>query len=51
MSERISEAALAMDAPRGFVIRGGFYRCRAGLASMTDKAAWFINEDLDPRGG
>ena len=51
MSERISEAALAMSSPRGFVVRGGFYRCRAGLASVIDEAAWLINEDLDPRGG
>lgn len=51
MSERISEAALAMDSPRGFVIRGGFYRRRGGLASLIDEAVWIINEDLDPRGG
>src|SRR5271170_388923 len=51
MSERISEAALAMDSPRGLVIHWGLHRRRAGLASMIDEAARFINEDLDPRGG
>lgn len=51
MSERISEAALAMDSPGGFVIREWFYRRRAGLDSLIDEAIWFINKDLDPRGG
>lgn len=51
MSKRIGEAALAMDSPRSFVIRGGFYRRCAGLAGVIDEAVWVIDEDLDPRGG
>lgn len=50
MSERIGEAALAMDSPRGFVIRGGLNRRRAGLASTIDEAVRVIDENLDPRG-
>lgn len=51
MSERIGEAALAMHSPRGFMVGRGFYRRRAGLPRVINEAVWFINEDLDPRGG
>jgi hypothetical protein len=51
MSERIREAALTVNSPRGLMIRRRLYRRRAVLSSVIDEAARLIDEDLDPCGG
>jgi hypothetical protein len=51
MPRWVSETSLPMNSPRRFVIRGRLYRGCARCASAIDEAIWFMDKDLDPRGG